>query len=100
MDPDNQVNPTDTAPQLAVPADGWQELSEVYGSADQVFGFTNVQIVTYFVTRTADDGLPMDDFKFINNSAAYLFCCGHVQRIQVAEDTTDTFSFVKNVYPK
>ena len=33
VDPDNQVKPASTIPQLAVPADGWQELSEVYGSA-------------------------------------------------------------------
>ena len=51
VDPDNQVKPASTVPQLPTPADGWQELSEVYGSADQVFGFTNAQLVTYFVTR-------------------------------------------------
>ena len=72
----------------------------MYGSADQVFGFTNAQIVTYFVTRTASDGLPMGDFKSINNSAANLFCCGHVQRIQVAEDTTDTFFLRSECLPE
>ena len=73
MDPDNQIKQASTVPQLAAPADGWQELPEVYGSDDQVFGFTNAQLVTYFVTRTADDGLPLGDFKSINSSAE-LFC--------------------------
>ena len=58
VDPDNQIKPAFRVSQLGTPADGWKEFSEVYGSADQVFGFTNAQLVTYFVTRTANDGLP------------------------------------------
>ena len=54
----------------------------MYGSADQVFGFTNAQLVTYSVTGAADDGFPMGDFKSINSSAEKLFCCGHVQIIE------------------
>ena len=100
MDPDNQVKPAFTVPQLATPANGWQEISKVYGSADQVFGFTNAQLVTYFVTRTADDGLPLGDFKSINSSAEKLFCCGHVQNILVAEDTVDTFFLRADCLPE
>ena len=62
----------------------------MYGSTDQVFSFTNAQMISYFVTRTADDGLPMGDFKSVNNSASNLFRCGHLQQIQVAYDTADT----------
>ena len=90
VDSDNQNKPAFRVSRLGTPADGWKEHSEVYGSADQVFGFTNAQLVTYFVTRTADDGLPLGDFKSIN-STAELFRCGHVQHIQVAQDTVDTF---------
>ena len=100
MDPDNQIKQAPTVPQLAAPADGWQELTEAYGSDDQVFGFTNAQLVTYFVTRTADDGLPLGDFKSINSSAEKLFCCGHVQNIQVAQDTEDTFFLRADCVPE
>ena len=54
----------------------------------------------YFVTRTADDGLPLGDFKSINSSAEKLFCCGHVQNIQVAQDTVDTFLLHADCLPE
>ncbi len=44
--------------------------------------FNNSHIVTYFVNRSVHDGLPADDFKTINKSAEYLFCCRRVQSIQ------------------
>ena len=47
--------------------------------------FTNAHVVGYFVSRTADDGLPAGDFKSINASASR---CGHVQQIQVCRDET------------
>ena len=90
MDPDNQATSAETVSQLAVPTDGWQGLIQAFGSTDGVFSFSNAQIISYFVTRTADDGLPMGDFKSVNNSAANLFRCGHVQQIQVAHDKSDT----------
>ena len=43
--------------------------------------FTNAQIVSYFMTRLVDDGLPACDFKSINKSAMSFFKCGHVQKI-------------------
>ena len=100
VDPDNQIKPAFRVSQLGTPADGWKELSEVYGSADQVFGFMNAQLVTYFVTRTADDGLPLGDFKSINSTAEKLFRCGHVQHIQVAQDTVDTFFLHADCLPE
>ena len=90
MDPDNRSTSAETVPQLAVPTDGWQGLIQAFDSTDGVFSFSNAQIISYFVTRTADDGLPMGDFKSVNNSAANLFRCGHVQQIQVAHDKSDT----------
>ena len=52
-------------------------------AAHKMFSFTNAQIINYFVVRTAVDGMPANDMKAINNSAMYLFCCGHVQDIKV-----------------
>ena len=51
--------------------------------APPAWAFTNAQIISYFVTRTADDGLPVADFKSLNNSAGNLYHCGHVQKIEV-----------------
>ena len=47
--------------------------------------------MTYFVTRTAVDGLQSGDFKAINESAMNLFRCGHVQQIEVASDEDRVF---------
>ena len=58
MDPDNQSTSVETVSQLAVPIDGWQGLIQAFGITDGVFSFSNGQIISYFVTRTADDGLP------------------------------------------
>ena len=38
--------------------------------------------VSYFVTRTAGDGMPAGDFKSMNNSACSLYHCGHVQQVE------------------
>ena len=51
--------------------------------------FTNAQIVEYFVTRTVSDGRLSADFKSINKSALNLFCCGHVQNIEISSDETN-----------
>ena len=60
-----------------MPNDGWIDIKKAY------LAFTNAQIISYFVTRTVDDGLPAADFKSINNSACSLYRCGHVQKIEV-----------------
>ena len=66
------------------PTDGWQELTEVYGStSNYVFRFTHAQLLDYFVTRIAHDGLPAGDFKSVYSSALNLFRCGHAQEIQI-----------------
>ena len=59
MDPDNQPTSVETVSQLAVPTDGWQGLIQAFGSTIGVFSFTHAKVISYFVTRTADDGLPM-----------------------------------------
>ena len=38
------------------------------------------------MTRTADDGLPVGDFKSVNESALNLYQRGHVQEIQVCQE--------------
>ena len=50
-------------------------------------------IVTYFVSRSVQDGLPAGDFKAINKSAEYLFRCGHVQHIKYC--STPDITFIK-----
>lgn len=41
--------------------------------------FSLSNIISYFVTRTVNDGKAASDFKSINQSAENLFRCGHVQ---------------------
>ena len=65
------------------PADGWCGIGQAWKSPQAVPCFTNGHIVQYFVTRILIDGLPASDFKSINQSALYLYCCGHVQNIEV-----------------
>ena len=65
------------------PADGWCDIKQAWKSPQEVPCFTNGHIVQYFVTRTVHDGLPAPDFKSINQSALYLYHCGHVQNIEV-----------------
>ena len=62
---------------------------------DRAFGFTNAQIISYFVTRTADDGLPAGDFKLVNSSALSLFRCSHVQKVQVCHEITSDRIFIR-----
>ena len=62
----------------------WKPLKECVAHKDShpLVTFSNSQIITYFVTRTAVDGLPANDLKAINTSAQHLFKCGHVQDIK------------------
>ena len=64
----------------------WQPLKEIVDSQHPLLMFSNSQIITYFVTRTSTDSLPVNDLKAINKSAQNLFKCGHVQDIKVAND--------------
>lgn len=71
-----------------IPSGDWQALKDAFvGKApDQMFSFSNAQIINYFVVRTAVDGMPVSDMKAINNSAQNLFRCGHIQDIKVLFD--------------
>ena len=68
---------------LTFPTNGWVDIRSAYKSPNEVPEFNYSQIITYFVTRTVSDGLPVSDFKSSNVSADNLFKCGHVQNIQV-----------------
>ena len=57
----------------------WKDIKLLYTKSEDVPSFTNAQLVTYFVCRTVNDGLPAGDFKSINKSAKYLFDCGHTR---------------------
>ena len=61
---------------------------------DNCFEFTNAQIISYFVSRTADDGLPASDFKSVNSSALSLFRCDHVQKIRVCHQISSSSTFI------
>ena len=66
----------------------WQKLQETFtgSNSKEVFSFTNANIISYFVVRTAVDGMPSSDVKSINNSALNLFRCGHVQDMMISYD--------------
>ena len=88
IDPDGKEksdNSTVCSQMPHVPAGVWQPIKDAFvgEAAHKMFSFTNAQIINYFVVRTAVDGMPASDMKVINNSAVYLFHCGHVQDIRV-----------------
>ena len=84
VDPDgNAAESSQSSCDMQVP-DAWRDIKEVYKQSAQVPNFTMANIITYFVARTAADGLEAKDFKSMNSSAMHLFQCGHVQEIQVA----------------
>lgn len=43
-------------------------------------------MTTYFITRLADDGRPMNDYKDLSSHAFPLFKAGHIQSVFVATD--------------
>ena len=73
---------------LMLKDDTWKELKEVFSGKDpeDVFTFTNAQIISYFVVRMATDGNPASDVKAMNKSALSLFQCGHILDIMVYRD--------------
>ena len=64
--------------------DNWQLLKEAFAgnASNDIFTFTNANIVSYFVMRAAVDCEPANDMKAINSRALNLFCSGHIQRIK------------------
>ena len=76
IDPDRPLQSPDNTSihqSLSLPTDGWEDIKQAYSSPNQGSVFTNAQIINYFVTRTADDGLPVGDFKSVNESALNLY---------------------------
>ena len=80
----------------ALPTDGWEDIKQ---ASNLGLRFNNAQIITYFVTRTAD-GLPVEDFKSINDSAFNLYICGHVQEIQVCHDANSNLCVCAKCLPE
>ena len=64
--------------------DSWQLLKEAFAGkvSNDIFTFTNANIISYFVMRAAVDGMPANDMKAINSRALTLFRSGHIQRIK------------------
>ena len=60
---------------LMLKDDSWKELKEVFSGKDSedVFTFTNAQIISYFVVRMASDGNPASDVKAMKKLALRLF---------------------------
>ena len=70
-----------------IPEDSWKRLKDIYSGRqpEDVFVFTNAQMISYFVERTLADGEPANDVKALNNSAMSLFRCGHIQDIMISQ---------------
>ena len=69
-----------------IPEDNCERLKDVYSGRqpEDVFVFTNAQMISYCVERILADGGPANDMKALNNSATSLFRCGHMQDIKVS----------------
>ena len=82
-----------------VPTDGWQEITQAYMHLplQQVIAFTNAQMISYFVTRTADDEMPVGDFKSLNKSVYCIFHCGHLQEVEVCQESGSNTLFVRAI---
>ena len=80
----------------------WKPLKEAFpwGSDSTQFLFSNAEIINYFVSRTATDGLPVCDMKSMNTSALNLFQCGHIQGIQVCCTPQNQLHIMSNCIPK
>ena len=70
-----------------IPEDSWKRLKDIYSGRqpEDVFVFTNAQMISYFVERTLADGEPANDAKALNNSAMSLFRCGHIQDTMISQ---------------
>ena len=61
----------------------WVNIKKAYSKPEDVPSFNHGHMISYFVSRTAADGLPSGDIKSINTAAKHLYDCGHVQSIEV-----------------
>ena len=64
--------------------DSWQLLKEAFAekASNDIFTFTNANIISYIVMKATVDGMPANDMKAINSRALNLFRSGHIQRIK------------------
>ena len=74
---------TQQAPDIQSQTDAWRLIKTAFSTPEEVPKFSHGQMISYFVTRTLDDGLPAGDFKGINKKAMHLFQCGHIQHIEI-----------------
>ena len=82
VDPDN-ISATSDKGYGALECNDFVDIKQFYTSPDTVPNFTNAQIVGYFVICQVCDTRLCGDFKAIDKSAMNLFCCGHLQQVEV-----------------
>ena len=66
----------------------WTNIKNAYSRPEEVPSFNHGHMISYFVSRTAADGLASGDVKSINKSAKYLYDCGHIQCMEVGYTST------------
>ena len=69
----------------------WTNIKQAYSQPAQVPSFNHGHIISYFISRTATDGLPAGDIKSINKAAKHLYDCGHVQNVEIGYTNTTIF---------
>ena len=84
--PDAIPTPAVNEIQSLHPTDGWKSIWNTFTSPSEVPDFSTGNIITYFVSGTATDGLAVSDFNSMNKSAENLFLCGHVHDIEQNTD--------------
>jgi len=62
----------------------WVNIKAAYSRPEDVLSFNHGQMISYFVSRTAADGLLSSDIKSINKAAKHLYDCGRIQNVEVA----------------
>lgn len=89
IDPDRDIVPAapSSTPSTALSFTGkWTNLKQAFSEPADVPSFNHGHMISYFVSRTAADGLPAGDIKSINKAAKHLFDCGHVQNIEFGQN--------------
>ena len=62
--------------------ENWASIRCAFSYRKECLEFNHGHMVSYFVSRTAADGLPAGDEKSINKSARNLYQCGHIQSME------------------
>ena len=86
ISPDAIPSPAANEIQSFHPTDGWKSIRNAFTSPSEVPDFSTGNIITYFVTCTAADGLAVSDFSSVNKSTENLFLYGHVHDIELNTD--------------